>query len=177
MKKLLLIIILTISMTATTQAATLIDTTLFNANGTVEGGDLVGYGWGDVNKLDFISDYVTWKHQFVFNPPADQLLSATLTLTLRDDNDPIFAEFGFGWTEDGSWDIGEVDTGDYAYGINVAYLADGVFQVTLGSLLGDFYIDQSVLNIQYTSVPEPLSATLLGFGLVGIATLRRKFKS
>ncbi|PKN89364.1 MAG: hypothetical protein CVU51_00485 [Deltaproteobacteria bacterium HGW-Deltaproteobacteria-1] len=81
-------------------------------------------------------------------------------------NDRFIGELGFGWTESGTWDFGEVDTEDYAYGVNVDYLYYGIFQVKLGSasLFGDFYIDQSVLAINYTpasnnAVPEP--ATML----------------
>ena len=98
------------------------------------------------------------EHQFTFDPAAASLDSATLTLSLRDDNDRFIGELGFGWTESGTWDFGEVDTGDYAYGVNVDYLYDGIFQVKLGSAFGDFYIDKSVLAI---NLPTPSSNNAL----------------
>jgi hypothetical protein len=60
-------------------------------------------------------------------------------------------------------------------------LYDGIFQVKLGSAGGDFYIDKSVLAINYTpvsnnAVPEPATIILFGLGLMGLAGVRRKFQ-
>lgn len=184
MKKVLLTLVLVLGMAGAAGATTLTDTTLFTPTGTVEAGDLVSYNsfYGpNVSKLSDIGDYVIWKHKFAFNPPALQILTGTLTVSLRDDageGDGGFLnrknEYAFGWAEGGTWDFGEVNTGDYRYGVNVNFLADGVFQVKIASVYGDFYIDKSELNINYNAVPEPGTMLLLGLGLFGLAGIRKR---
>ncbi len=157
---------------------TITDTTIFNSEGTIDSEDYDDHGWGDVNKLDGILDHVTWTHYFSFTPPAAEILNGTLTLDLRDDAGKWdFWEIGFGWTESGEWDFGEVDTGSYEYDINLSFLADGEFQVTLGSLFGDFYIDQSQLKVTYNPVPEPSTLLLIGLGILGLTGVSRRKKS
>lgn len=153
---------------------TLIDTTTFNNSGTTPFEDYNAHGWGSVNKLDGIFDFLSWTHHYTFNPPAGELLDARLCLTLKDDNDRILPEFAFGWGEDGSWDIGEVDTGTYGYKIETAYLGDGAYSIKLASLGGDFYIEKSELKIKYNAVPEPVMVIFLGTGLVGLLAASRK---
>ncbi len=48
-----------------------------------------------------------------------------------------------------------IDMGEHSYDLDVAYLEDGQFNVTLMSVLGDFYIDKSELRVTYEPVPEP----------------------
>ncbi len=175
MKKILLTLILVFCIAGVASADILTDTTLFYSHVTDESGDLLSNGGQFVNKLEYFSDWVTWKHQYTFVPPASSINSGTLVLSLRDDSSSIWDgwEFAFGWTEGGTWDFGEVNTGDYSYGVNVNYLTDGVFQVTLASVGGDFYIDKSVLTVNYNPVPEPTTMLLLGLGLLGVAGIRR----
>lgn len=157
---------------------TLEDTTTFNSTGTEAPEDYLEHGWGDVNKLDDIFDYVSWTHHYDFSPPAGSLVSANLTLYLRDDSSSIEdgLELALGYAEDGSWDLGEVNTGQYSYNLDLASLGNGELGVSLYSAGGDFYIDSSVLEINYIPVPEPGTLFLLSSGLAGLAMARRTKK-
>ena len=152
------------------------DLTEFGENGTTPSGDLDSYGGEKVNMLEGPWDFIRWTHHFEFNPPAQEVLSGNLTVYLRDDTDPWWQpfEFALGWAEDWTFAFGEVDTGEYSYSVTASYLEDGAFTVTIASLLGDFYIDQSVLSGTYSAVPIPTSILLLASGLAGFFGIRKK---
>ena len=154
------------------------DTTVFTPTGTILPEDYVDHGWGAVNKLNWTGDFVKWTHHFDFDPAAAEVLSGKLTLSLRDDEadtwNPFTWDVGIGWAEDGTWDIGDVDSGLYGYDVTASYLVDGTFTVTLGSVWGDFYIGQSNLDVTYAPVPEPSTILLMGIGLLGLVGYSRK---
>jgi hypothetical protein len=164
--------------TASALPITFTDTTTFTATGTSPAEDFDSRGWGDVDKLDGFLDFVSWTHHFEFDPPADEVVSGKVTLFLRDDGDKR-REYAFGWGEDGTWGLGEVETGSYAYDVATSSLADGSFSILLGSLWGDFYIDRSDLEITYDAsapapVPEPSTILLMGTGILGLVAYGRK---
>jgi hypothetical protein len=161
------------------------DVTTFLSNGTNEPGDLNSHGGDYVNKLEYSGDWVNWTHYYNFNPPADTILSGKLEIYLRDDENDSWSpwtwDFAIGWGEDGTWDLGEVDTGTYEYNVNVGYLEDGKFTIQLKSLWGDFDIDYSKLSIEYesdhVSVPDSSIMFLLGPSLIVLGVFsRRKFR-
>lgn len=179
-----ILLLLGISGTANAGPIDLTNTVTFTKTGTSTGVP-VSWGYGDANILDGLGDYLTWTHEFTFDPPAASILSATLTITFIDDEEDVPSFFNINGTreyvaglgEDWTWDIGEINKGSYPYSVNVAYLADGKFNVSLLDISGDVQVANSVLDIKYNPVPDSGSAALLlGLGVGGIALFSRKFR-
>ncbi len=108
-------------------------------------------------------------------------VSGSLSIDIRDDVDQ--------WWESFEWSLVVVDdfdfdTDGFTFYANdfqndlgleaVASLnADGLLDVTLTSLWGDFYVGDSVLSV-VTEVPEPGTIALVGAGLFGLFVARRR---
>ena len=115
--------------------------------------------------------------------PVDDLISASLTITTKDDGDRAF-EYGFVYTDDPlSHAKGLSIGGTQVFDLDISQIADdGTLDVTIIAFLGDFYVTKSVLSLTYEDrrqqdsapVPEPGTLMLLGSGLIGLATMLRK---
>ena len=98
------------------------------------------------------------------------------------------------WDDGGRWDFGEIilvkveefdfDTGgvlfsatsfynDVEFNALGALNLDGMLDVSIKSLWGDFYVGDSTLTV---NVPEPGTMIILGLALVGFTASRRRIK-
>lgn len=106
-------------------------------------------------------------------------LSGTLEIAISDDG---------GWFDGGELvlftvEAFDLDTGGFSFGsafsgdleVNAlgALNTDGLLGITISSLWGDFYVENSTLTVT-TAVSEPASIALLGLGLLGLGFARRK---
>jgi hypothetical protein len=102
---------------------------------------------------------------------------------LLDGNDTP-SEYGWFWSEDDtSWkniDSSDIDTGYYSFNINMSALDDlGVYAAisntaNFATYQSDFSIALSVLEVEYTPVPEPASFVLIGCGILALFCYQRR---
>ncbi|MEJ2407577.1 MAG: PEP-CTERM sorting domain-containing protein [Candidatus Thiodiazotropha sp.] len=125
----------------------------------------------------------TWQsHSYTHNLIDDGFIpgtavAGTLSVDIFDDRDiwpeiVVFTVEAFDF-DSGGFTFGSQFVGDLEVNALSAINSDGLLDVTVTSLLGDFYVGNSVLTVTTRSVPAPSVLLLLSLGLMGLGTIRR----
>jgi len=132
---------------------------------------------------------VSWTHDLsdhAFNPGT--AVSAILSIEFSDDYDkpwnfiPELASIIVGVIDfqDGEVLYSPVSDWSGSLGFNslVGLNANGLLNVTVQGLIGDFLVGNSILEVTtaVAAVPEPASLFLIGLGMVGLGAARMKKK-
>lgn len=133
-----------------------------------------------------IDDRVSWTFDLRddgFNPLTEEVVSATVTLNLHDDNNISFFnfivfEFASLYSGDTLIDLWEVDTGTRVIMIeSLIQLNDnGLLSMVLEAEWGDFYFDNATLTAEtdVSAVPVPAAVWLFASGLIGLVGISRR---
>lgn len=114
-------------------------------------------------------------------------ISGTLSIDVMDDANDVDSgwwkifDFELAWFTTDDLDLDTdwftVQANDFSSELQLQALAslnaDGMLDVTVTSLNGDFYVGNSVLSV-ITEVPEPGTIALIGAGLLGLFAARRR---
>ena len=150
--------------TSFTQAGMIVD--------VVEQNEYVGW-WGSHSYTHDITD------QGFSLGSAD---SGTLAIELSDDKDKWY-EFGGEVVlfivdsfdlDTGGFTFGSAFSGDLELSALGAINANGMLDITVQSVVGDFYVGNSTLTVN--TVPEPGALALFSLGLLGLGLSRRRAK-
>jgi hypothetical protein len=149
----------------------------------------------DINWLPGDPYPFEYEHNVSFNPPAQNIVSATLTLSHYGNYSDWFnPELWFiSATGDGDTPLGNLDVSGWEYGwVDQEFtlpgslydtVAGGTWSLALKLEEGTggcwdwdiLALDKSVLSGQYSPVPIPSTVWIFGSALIGLVGIRRKF--
>ncbi|MBW2051411.1 MAG: hypothetical protein JRI85_04095 [Deltaproteobacteria bacterium] len=142
------------------------------------------------NPAPIILNFANPSHSFThdinddgFNPLMHEITSAEIWLCMWDapplEGDPPY-EFVQVLFDGGSYDgssFFEVTLGGYSFELAFSILQnDGLINVDINRMAGDFVFNKSTLFVDATVIPIPGAILLLGSGLIGLASFKKIFK-